>query len=90
MHVVACIAYARDCVYIVFMSKKLLEEIEAFLSETGTGTFRFGIKAAKNGRLIERLRAGGRVWPETEIEVRAYIRLERDRLSHPKNKDRAA
>ena len=68
MHVVACIAYARDCVYIVFMSKKLLEEIEAFLSETGTGTFRFGIKAAKNGRLIERLRAGGRVWPETETQ----------------------
>lgn len=90
MHVVACIAYARDCVYIMIMSKKLLDEIETFLSETGTGAFRFGIKATRNGRLVERLRAGGRVWPETENEVRAFMRLERDKLSRSKKKDRAA
>lgn len=59
------------------MSTKLLEEIEAFMAETGTGAFRFGMKAIKNGRLVERLRSGGRVWPETEMEVRAYIRAER-------------
>lgn len=90
MHVVACIAYARDCVYIMIMSKKFLDEIETFLSETGTGVFRFGIKATRNGRLVERLRAGGRVWPETENEVRAFMRLERDKLSRSKKKDRAA
>jgi len=72
------------------MSKKLLDEIETFLSETGTGAFRFGIKATRNGRLVERLRAGGRVWPETENEVRAFMRLERDKLSRSKKKDRAA
>lgn len=72
------------------MSKKLLQEIEAFLAETRTGTFRFGIKATKNGRLVERLRSGGRVWPETEIEIRTFMRMEREKLSRSKKKDRAA
>lgn len=44
------------------------------------GEYRFGLLAAKNGRLVERLRAGrsngrpARVWPETEIEIRAFMR----------------
>ncbi len=79
----ACIDYARDSVYMSVMSTKLLEEIESFLAETGTGAFRFGLKAIKNGRLVERLRSGGRVWPETEMEVRAYIRAERAKVCVP-------
>ena len=66
------------------MSTTLLHDIEAFLRETGMGEYRFGLMAAKNGRLIERLRAGrsngtrpGRVWPETEAEIRAFMRVER-------------
>ncbi len=89
MHVVACIDYARDSVYIALMSTKLLEEIEAFMAETGTGAFRFGMKAIKNGRLVERLRSGGRVWPETEMEIRAYIRAERAKTCAPVPRSRS-
>ena len=55
----------------------LLREVETFLAETGLGPHRFGILAIKNGRLVERLRDGRRVWPETEMAIRAYIRSER-------------
>lgn len=55
----------------------LITEIDAFLSESGMSAYRFGFEAAKNGRLVERLRSGGRVWPETEMEVRAFIRSKR-------------
>lgn len=62
------------------MSNALLSDIETFLQATGMGEYRFGLLAAKNGRLVERLRAGrsngrpARVWPETEIEIRAFMR----------------
>lgn len=55
------------------MSKTLLPEIEAFLAEHGLSAYRFGILAAKNGRLVERLRSGGRIWPETEAEIRGFM-----------------
>jgi hypothetical protein len=61
------------------MSKSLLSEIETFMSEQGLSAYRFGIKAAKNGRLVERLQNGGRIWPETEMEIRAFMRSERQR-----------
>lgn len=67
------------------MSTNLLTDIEAFLSQTGMGAFRFGLLAANNGRLVERLRAGktakkGRpvfVSPETERRVRDFMAVER-------------
>lgn len=52
----------------------LLSEIDAFLSETGMSAYRFGFLAVKNGRLVERLRDNKRIWPDTEVEVRAFIR----------------
>ena len=62
----------------------LLSEIEKFLSETGMGEYRFGLRAAKNGRLLERLRAGttptGKpVWirPETIQQIKEFMRVER-------------
>lgn len=55
------------------MTKKLLYEIERFLERRGIGPHRFGILAANNGRLVERLRNGGRVWPETEEMVWKYL-----------------
>lgn len=58
------------------MNKPLLPEIDAFIAVTGMGEFRFGLLAAKNGRLVERLRSGGRVWPETEDLVRGFMRTE--------------
>lgn len=66
------------------MNEKLLSDIEDFLSETGMKEYRFGFLAAKNGRLVERLRAGTtpqgkpvRVWPDTERQIRAFIATRR-------------
>lgn len=61
------------------MNAKLLSDIDTFLSETGMGDFRFGWLAIRNGRLLERLRAGRRVWPETEAQIRAFMITERKR-----------
>ncbi len=55
------------------MKSPLLTEIEAFLTETGRGSFMFGYLSVQNGRLVERLRKGGRVWPETEAQIRAFM-----------------
>jgi len=60
------------------MNVQLIVEIDAFLAETRIGEHRFGILAAKNGRLVERLRSGGRVWPETEERVRAFMAKRRE------------
>lgn len=68
------------------MRTNLLTDIEAFLSETGMGEYRFGLLAAKNGRLVERLRAGMtpkgkpvRIWPETEMQIRVFMTAERQK-----------
>lgn len=55
----------------------LLREIEAFLAETGMGPAYFGKCAADNSELVKRLRAGKRVWPETEAKVREFIATSR-------------
>ena len=55
------------------MNERLLSEIDKFLAASGLSGYRFGLLAVKNGRLVERLRAGGRVWPETEAQIRAFI-----------------
>lgn len=47
------------------------------MQEAGIGPHRFGILAIKNGRLVERLRSGGRVWPETEQKIRSFIETHR-------------
>jgi hypothetical protein len=69
------------------MTDTLLSDIEQFLAETGMGEYRFGLKAARNGRLLERLRQGttperGKpVWirPETERQIRDFMAAERAR-----------
>ncbi len=70
------------------MSTKLLHEIEDFLTETGMSAYTFGYEAVRNGRLVERLRIGRRVWPETQSEVRAFIRSERAKRSIPPKRQR--
>lgn len=55
------------------MNSDLLSEIEKFLASEKIGEHRFGILAANNGRLVERLRSGGRIWPETEQQVRSFM-----------------
>lgn len=63
------------------MYAKLLSDIDEFLELTGMTEYRFGILAARNGRLLERLRAGKRVWPETEALIRGFMIAERRRLA---------
>lgn len=70
--------HAKACI-LTGMTQQLLSEIREFLRETSMSGYRFGIRAVKNGRLVDRLEAGRRVWPETEIEVRAFMRSERQR-----------
>jgi hypothetical protein len=68
------------------MQQTLLHDIEAFLVETGITDATFG-RAIGNGRLLDRLRAGAtpikgkptRVWPETEVQIRAFMMSERQR-----------
>lgn len=61
------------------MSKPLLTEIEECRAATGLGKHRFGILAANNGRLIERLEAcarrgrSPRLAPETIEAIRAFM-----------------
>lgn len=59
------------------MRTKLLNDIDEFLSETGIGEYMFGLRAVRNGRLLERLRAGRRIWPETEAEIRGFMIAQR-------------
>lgn len=61
------------------MANELLSELETLMAETGLSAHRVGILCASNGRLIDRLREGGRVWPETEQGVRDAIARERQR-----------
>lgn len=61
------------------MRTALLIEIDEFLSATGLSEYTFGWLAARNGRLVERLRAGRRIWPETEVQIREFIVSERQR-----------
>lgn len=62
----------------------LLQDIESFLAETGMSEASF-CRAVGNGRLFVRLRSvgkrgkPGRLWPETEVDVRAYMMSERQR-----------
>lgn len=59
------------------MSKKqpnLLADIDAFLGATGMGVSYFGKAACGNSEVVSRLRSGRRVWPETEMKLREYMR----------------
>lgn len=65
------------------MHANLLTEIDKFLAAEGIGEHRFGILAVNNGRLVERLRSGGRIWPETEQQIRDFIASRRPTTSQP-------
>ena len=54
--------------------QNLLYAVSDFLAETGMGESYFGKAACRNSELVKRLRNGGRVWPETEIAIRAFMR----------------
>ena len=58
-------------------SPDLLSEIEAFLAESAMGASYFGKKSVGNSELVPRLRAGRRVWPETDARVRSFLKVAR-------------
>ena len=54
-------------------SPELLAEIEEFLALTDMGSTYLGLAAAKNGHIVERLRAGGDVHATTAHLLRAFM-----------------
>lgn len=64
------------------MDANLITEIDRFLTETSMSEAAF-CRAVGNGRLFQRLRKvgkrgrAGRVWPENEMAIRAYMLSER-------------
>ena len=63
-------------------SKALLSEVEAFLKATGMGPAYFGKQSCGNSEIVNRLRTGGRVWPETEAKIRAYMLFRKHSNKH--------
>lgn len=55
----------------------ILSDIEEFLSETNMGASYFGKASMGSSELVKRLRKGGRMWPENEAKVRAFMELRR-------------
>jgi hypothetical protein len=56
--------------------QSLVDDIDKFRAEFGVAEYTFGLYAVRNGRLMERLRGGGRIWPETEEPIRRWMRTE--------------
>jgi hypothetical protein len=51
----------------------ILQDIELFMEEYGLGATTFGDKAMGDRHLVRQLRAGRRLWPETEAKVRKFM-----------------
>lgn len=73
----ACIDLHAKACKVSDMAQTLIHEIREFLAETGLSAYRFGFKAARNGRLVERLEAGNPILNTTEQRVREFIKQER-------------
>lgn len=59
------------------MSSDLLTDIRVFLQHTNMGPSYFGKAACGNSELVTRLVKGGRIWPDTEAKIRAFMRQHR-------------
>lgn len=51
----------------------ILSEIDAFLGTHGIAESTFGRDAANDWKLVKGLRAGRRLWPETEAKIRHFM-----------------
>ncbi|GAB6854072.1 hypothetical protein [Asaia astilbis] len=51
----------------------LLREIEAFTRGAGIAESTFGLQAVNDGKLVARLRGGGRMYRETEDRIREFM-----------------
>ena len=54
-------------------TEQLLKDIEAYCTAMGIAETTFGKKAVKDGRFCQRIRDGGRTWPETIERIRKYM-----------------
>lgn len=52
---------------------QLLAEIETYCEAAGIAETTFGRKALNDGKVVGRLKAGGRVWPETAERARQFM-----------------
>lgn len=53
--------------------EQLLVEVDEYLARTGMAASTFGKKTVNDGKCIDRLRAGGRAWPETVEAIRHFM-----------------
>ncbi|MDG3089194.1 hypothetical protein P7F88_25360 [Vibrio hannami] len=51
------------------------------MEETKMGQSYFGKRAVGNSEIVDRLRKGGRIWPETETKLRSFMLYQRDKLT---------
>ena len=59
------------------VNSPLLEEIEAFVRDCGIAESTFGLRAVNDGKLVRRLREGGRMYRETEDRIRDFMTASR-------------
>lgn len=83
LHVIAGIDLNAFACKLRHMNNSITSDLDQFLMETGLSEHRAGILLARNGRLIDRLRSGGRIWPETEDKIRAAMARERAKRKLP-------
>ena len=57
-----------------YTSDNLLAEINSFLREHKISAYTLGIKSSKDGRLVERLRAGGDIGTRKAQKIRDWMR----------------
>jgi hypothetical protein len=62
-------------------SQRLLTEIDSFLKDSGMSASYLGRVAVNDGKLVARLRSGGRVLEDKADAVRAFMREERERIA---------
>ena len=58
----------------------LLDEIDAFVSVHKMSESAFGRLAVNDWKLLRQLRAGRRMWPDTEERVRAFMASHQPRI----------
>ena len=56
------------------MTEQLLKEIDRFLERYPMAESTFGKMAVNDGKLVRRLKEGGRCWPETEDRIKEFMR----------------
>jgi len=52
---------------------QLISDIEAFMAAHQISPTSFGLRALNDRHLVKQLRAGRRLWPETEAKVRRFM-----------------